>query len=139
MIGPRLLNEINSVYSYRDLLETELSRETENGRLTRLLIKLNLVNERPEYETDEAWSESGQFYPLKLFRNFIFHQMDEAGNPILDMGYVLQCLNKVDTGVDEKIALTSPDNNCCFIVSFLEIKQQADQAFQRLRKQDMSK
>ncbi|KAI8848988.1 hypothetical protein BC829DRAFT_393090 [Chytridium lagenaria] len=126
MIGPRLVNEINSIFSYRDLLETELSRETENGRLVRLLSKMNLSGERPEYDADDAWSELGQFYPLKLFRNYVFHQVDDMGNPVLDLGYILQCLNK-------------PDNNNCIIATFQEIKQLTELAFQRLKKHDSIK
>ena len=38
--------------SYNDLLESELSKEVENGRLFRVVCKLGFINERPEY----AWS-----------------------------------------------------------------------------------
>lgn len=36
-------------FSYADTLESELSRELENGRLVRLLAKMGFINERPEY------------------------------------------------------------------------------------------
>ena len=48
MIGPRILHEINSSQSYADVLESELRRELENGRLVRLLSKMGFINERPE-------------------------------------------------------------------------------------------
>ncbi len=35
--------------SQGDILEAELSKELENGRLFRLLAKLGFINERPEY------------------------------------------------------------------------------------------
>lgn len=34
--------------SYNDELESELSRELENGRLVRLMAKMGFINERPE-------------------------------------------------------------------------------------------
>ncbi|KAJ3102942.1 PAB-dependent poly(A)-specific ribonuclease subunit 3 [Phlyctochytrium planicorne] len=95
MVGPRIANDVNSALSYRDFLEAELHRETETGRLVRILLKLGFLNERPEFDTDEAWSEVGRFYPLRLFRNYLFHQFDDLGNPLMDLGYTLQCLNKV--------------------------------------------
>lgn len=34
-------------------------------------------------------------YVLKLFRDYVFHSVDEMGNPVLDMTHVLLALNKV--------------------------------------------
>lgn len=45
--------------SYADSLETGLEAEVENGRVARLLIKLGFINERPEFEQDTRWSETG--------------------------------------------------------------------------------
>lgn len=42
---------------------------------------------------------------LKLFRDYVFHQVTEDGRPWLDMAHVVQCLNKLDTGVPEKVRL----------------------------------
>ena len=44
---------------------------------------------------DPAWSETGDRYMLKLFRDYLFHQVDENAAPWLDMAHVVQCLNKV--------------------------------------------
>lgn len=44
----RVLDELNAAFSQADLLEAELSRELENGRLVRLLTKFGFINERPE-------------------------------------------------------------------------------------------
>lgn len=44
---------------------------------------------------DPAWSETGDRYLLKLFRDYLFHQVDEEGNPVLDLGHVVESLNKV--------------------------------------------
>ena len=44
---------------------------------------------------DPSWSETGDRYMLKLFRDYMFHQVDENGVPWLDMAHIVQCLNKV--------------------------------------------
>ncbi|KAJ3325297.1 PAB-dependent poly(A)-specific ribonuclease subunit 3 [Blyttiomyces sp. JEL0837] len=129
MIGPRILHEINSAHHYNDLLESELTRETENGRIVRLLCKLGFINERPEFDMDPSWSETGDRYLLKLFRDYVFHQVDEMGNPVVDISHVIQCLNKLDVGVDEKIMLTSRDNQSCLVVTYKELKHCCETSF----------
>ena len=47
------------------------------------------------FNMDPQWSETGDCYMLKLFRDYMFHQVDEAGQPWIDIAHVLQCLNKV--------------------------------------------
>ena len=69
--------------------------ELENGRLVRLLCKFGFINERPEFARDPRWSETGDRYIIKLFRDYVFHQVDEHGNPVVNLGHVLTCLNKV--------------------------------------------
>lgn len=44
---------------------------------------------------DPSWSETGDRYMLKLFRDYVFHQVDENGLPWMDMAHIVQCLNKV--------------------------------------------
>jgi PAB-dependent poly(A)-specific ribonuclease subunit 3 len=75
-----------------DTLHSELSREVENGRLARLLIKMGTINERPEYEGDRNWSENGERYMLKLFRDYVFHQVDAQGAPVIDLGHIIKCV-----------------------------------------------
>jgi hypothetical protein len=41
------------------------------------------------------WSETGDRYMLKLFRDYIFHQMTANGQPWIDLSHIIQCLNKV--------------------------------------------
>ncbi|KAG0365280.1 PAB-dependent poly(A)-specific ribonuclease subunit 3 [Gamsiella multidivaricata] len=134
MLGSRVLQEINDVQNANDVLESDLSRELENGRLTRLLMKFGFINERPEFDMDPAWSETGDRYIIKLFRDYVFHQVDEAGLPVLDVAHVLACLNKLDAGVDEKIVLMSRDELSCLIVSYREIKACIESAFRDLSK-----
>lgn len=52
---------------------------------------------------DPTWAETGDRYMLKLFRDYVFHQVTEDGRPWLDMSHVVQCLNKLDAGAPEKV------------------------------------
>lgn len=47
-IYPFLRIDLHMQPRYNDSFENELSRELENGRLVRLLIKMGFINERPE-------------------------------------------------------------------------------------------
>lgn len=47
------------------------------------------------FARDPRWSETGDRYIVKLFRDYVFHQVDEAGNPVVNISHVLTCLNKV--------------------------------------------
>ncbi|KAL9113490.1 MAG: hypothetical protein Q9187_007623 [Circinaria calcarea] len=117
-----------------DQLNSELNRELENSRIVRLMTKLNFITERPDYSLDRQWSETGERFPIKLFRDYLFHQVDAQGNPVLDLGHVLGCLNKLDAGVEEKIVLTSRDDQICIIVTFKEMKRAIESAWQDLLK-----
>ena len=133
-ISTQLMSTFDSALHLDDQLNLELGRELENGRLVRLMTKLNLINERPEYEHDQQWSENGERYFLKLFRDYVFHQVDAQGEPVVDLGHVISCLNKLDAGTDEMIALVSRDEQNCFIVSYKELKKAIESSFQALLK-----
>jgi len=107
--------------SYNDHLEGYLSRELENARLVRLLIKMGFINERPEFDHNPQWHESGDRFLLKLFRDYVFHQVNDAGQPVVDLAHVLSCLNKLDAGTEERIMLVSRDEQACFIVTYKEV------------------
>lgn len=48
MIGARFYTQLDALQSQCDLQEDELAKEMENGRLYRILVKINCINERPE-------------------------------------------------------------------------------------------
>lgn len=60
---------------------------------------------------DGTWSETGDRYMLKLFRDYVFHQVTEDGRPWVDMAHVVQCLNKLDAGAPEKVNCPLNYNN----------------------------
>ncbi|KAG8409435.1 PAB-dependent poly(A)-specific ribonuclease subunit 3 [Metarhizium acridum] len=133
-IAGHIVTTLDQSQHQSDYLNSELYRELENGRIARLLLKLGCINERQELEGDRAWSENGERYMLKLFRDYVFHQVDGSGNPVLDMGHMLRCLNRLDAGTDESICLTSRDEQTSFIVSYRELKKQLGNAFGELQK-----
>ncbi|KAL3483206.1 hypothetical protein BJX62DRAFT_220682 [Aspergillus germanicus] len=133
-ISSQLMSTFDSALRMDDHLTSDLGRELENGRLVRLLTKLNLINERPEHEHDRQWSENGERFFLKIFRDYVFHQVDASGDPVVDLGHVLTCLNKLDAGTDERITLVSRDEQTCFIVSYKELKKGLESSFQSLMK-----
>eukprot|EP01134_Creolimax_fragrantissima_P008087 CFRG8087T1 len=133
MIGARFYTELENEQTYTDILETELSRELENGRLFRLISKLGFVNERPEYNMDPSWAETGDRYLLKLFRDYVFHQVTETGEPSVSLAHVVQCLNKLDAGSSERVCLMSRDEQSILVVSYKDLKRCAQAAFDDLR------
>ncbi len=133
-ISSHIITAFDSTLHLNDQLNTELNRELENSRVLRLLIKLNFINERPEHEHDRQWSENGERYFLKLFRDYLFHQVDAQGHPVTDLAHVLTCLNKLDAGIEEKVTLVSRDEQSCFVVSYRELKRGIESAFQELTK-----
>ncbi|EIW56636.1 uncharacterized protein TRAVEDRAFT_21734 [Trametes versicolor FP-101664 SS1] len=132
MIGSRLLTELDETQNAVDRLEGELMTELENARLVRLLCKFGFINERPEHNHETRWSETGDRYIVKLFRDYVFHQVDEVGRPVVDMTHVLACLNKLDAGTDERIMLVSRDEQSCLVVSYREVKACIESAFTEL-------
>lgn len=123
MIGARFYVQLNLSYDCYDTIQAELEREALNGKLFRLLVKLSMINDRPELRLDPTWSETGDRYMLKLFREYLFHQVTEDGTPWLDTGHVVSTLIKLDSGSPEKICLISRDEQHVLVVSFAELKK----------------
>ncbi|XP_075163488.1 poly(A) specific ribonuclease subunit PAN3 isoform X4 [Haematobia irritans] len=132
MIGARFYTQLDALQAQCDMQEDELSKEMENGRLYRILVKLNCINERPEFNLDCTWSEIGDRYMLKLFRDYLFHSVTEEGRPWLDHAHIVQCLNKLDAGSLEKVQLMSRDEQSVLIVTYAELKNCLEKAFSEL-------
>lgn len=129
MITSDIMEVFDASLKADDALQASLNRELENSRVVRLMTKLNCLNERPEYEHDRSWSSQGTRTVLPLFRDYVFHQVDAQGNPVVDMGHILACLNKLDVGVEEKITLTTRDDQSALVVSYKELKQAVESAW----------
>ena len=145
-IADKVVAAFDSTLHLEDDLTTNMMRELENGRIVRLLTKLNVILERPEASTSSSatsstpqpsstsWSETGERYYLKLFRDYVFHQVDADGRPVLDLGHIVACLNKLDAGVDEKVQLVSRDEQNVFVVTYREVKRGFESAWGELSK-----
>lgn len=129
MIGARFYNQLDATYMLTDSIETELTKEIESSRLFRILTKICIVVDRAELNGDYSWSEYGDCYMLKLFRDYVFHQTMDDGRPWLDMAHVISNLNKLDAGVADRICLMSRDEQNVLVVSYSELKRCLDQAF----------
>uniref|UniRef100_A0A1I8PZ25 PAN2-PAN3 deadenylation complex subunit PAN3 n=1 Tax=Stomoxys calcitrans TaxID=35570 RepID=A0A1I8PZ25_STOCA len=132
MIGARFYTQLDALQAQCDMQEDELAKEMENGRLYRILVKLNCINERPEFNLDCTWSEIGDRYMLKLFRDYLFHSVTEEGRPWLDHAHIVQCLNKLDAGSLERVQLMSRDEQSVLIVTYAELKNCLEKAFSEL-------
>ncbi|CAN9471035.1 unnamed protein product [Alternaria alternata] len=128
-IADQFASVFDSELHAQDTLTVNLGKELESSRLVRLLVKLNMINERPELDASQ---KTGERYYLKLFRDYVFHQVDANGHPVTDLAHVLDCLNKLDAGTDEKIPLVSRDEQNVLIVSYREVKRALESAFQDL-------
>uniref|UniRef100_A0A8D0A3V6 PAN2-PAN3 deadenylation complex subunit PAN3 n=1 Tax=Sander lucioperca TaxID=283035 RepID=A0A8D0A3V6_SANLU len=133
MIGARFYTQLDASQMRNDVIEEDLAKEVQNGRLFRLLAKLGTINERPEFQKDPTWSETGDRYLLKLFRDHLFHQVTEAGTPWIDLSHIVSCLNKLDAGVPEKISLVSRDEKSVLVVTYSDLKRCFDSTFQELQ------
>jgi len=131
-VAMRAFDELDSAHESIDGQCTALMGIYESGRALRLLLKLAFVNERPEFGIDKNWSESGDCYILKLFRDFVFHQADGAGRPVMDLGHVVSSLNKLDAADEEKIVLASRDGRNILVVSFADVAWCLEKAYQEL-------
>ncbi|XP_036338330.1 PAN2-PAN3 deadenylation complex subunit PAN3 isoform X3 [Rhagoletis pomonella] len=132
MIGARFYTQMDALQSLCDMQEDELAKEMENGRLYRILVKLNCINERPDFNMDCTWSETGDRYMLKLFRDYLFHSVTEDGRPWLDHAHIVLCLNKLDAGALERVQLMSRDEQSVLIVTYAELKNCLENAFSEL-------
>ena len=132
MIGARFYTQLDAALLRSDVLENELAKELENGRLFKLLVKLATINERPELNMEPSWAETGDRYMLKLFRDYVFHQVAADGRPWLDMAHVVSCLNKLDSGSQDKICLMSRDEQSVLVVSYAELRQCLEASFGEL-------
>ncbi|XP_071949670.1 PAN2-PAN3 deadenylation complex subunit pan3-like [Antedon mediterranea] len=132
MIGARFYTQLDAAYMRSDSVEEELAKEVQNGRLFRLITKLGVINERPEFNGDPSWSETGDRYLLKLFRDYLFHQVNETGAPWIDMAHIVQCLNKLDAGVPEKVCLMARDEQNVLVVSYKDLKHCFENTFEEV-------
>ncbi|KAK0723711.1 kinase-like domain-containing protein [Apiosordaria backusii] len=134
MIAPQLVQQVSNTFRENDEQQYWLAREIENGRIARNIMKLSAILERGDLGSQSNWSETGDRYHLKLFRDYVFHRVDASGKPDLTPGHMLSCMSKLDAGVEEQIMLTSRDNETIFIITYRELRAMFERAFNELVK-----
>ena len=132
LISSSTIEAFDNSLRLNDHLYFHLNREIDNSRIVRIMMKLNCLNERPEYEHDRTYSTQGPRAVLGLFRDYVFHQVNAQANPVVDMGHILACLNKLDAGIEERIALTARDEQSVIVVSYKELKGALENTWQEL-------
>lgn len=65
---------------------------------------------------------------IKLFYDYLFNQQDY----FLNFAHIVESLNKLDCGAQDKILLMSRDEQNLVVVSFKELKQTIINAFNDL-------
>lgn len=128
LITPHVFRTADRAFQEDDHLEAVLALELENGRLFRLLAKLEYALQYPE-----DFSPLSTRYALVLFMEYVFHQQTEKGTPSLNMAHALAVLNKLDAGVEERVLLTSRDKKTRIVLSYAELKQMFSAAFEAKR------
>lgn len=129
-LSKKLMMMLNHLQDSQDYTENQLSSELENGRLFRLITKLNFIIDNPNLN----WKENDRIYVIKLFHDYIFHQNDEFNTPIIDLSRVLTKLNKLDCGIDERFMLITRDEKLSILISYKELRDLIDAVFRELTK-----
>lgn len=132
-IGARFFTEIEGRLRRADAVEADLTRELHNGRLLRLAYKLVFVADRSA-SLDPRLAATGDRYLLTLFKDYVFHLENEAGNPVADLSHVVQTLNKLELCSGERVLLVSPDQKSIITVTYADLNTCLEKAFRELSK-----
>ncbi|PWV18658.1 hypothetical protein C3747_12g48 [Trypanosoma cruzi] len=132
-LGERMSMEVAHQEGHADYLVTQCAKEIHNGRLMRLMVKLNFVleslNDVPEHST-----EAHNRYALRLFSQYVFNQVDENHRIRLDWGHVFHSLNKLDCGSEELVQLIgNDDGNTILVISYHDLRASLESAFEQLQ------
>jgi len=130
----RMMTRMSQMQAYADGLLAELSKECENGRLLRLLVKLAHVTDRPTLLADQQWGEHSDRHLLRLYRDSLFHQSDDTGAAVIDFAQTANALNKLDVGHDGKTLLMSPgrQDGVILLVGLRDVRDVLERSFGEL-------
>ena len=103
----RMMRRVSQTQWHVDALTSELNKECENGRLLRLLVKLNTVADRESLGENIDWGASADRRLLRLFRDSVFHAVNDDGSAVVDFASIVHSLNKLDYGHEGKTILSS--------------------------------
>ncbi|WBW73097.1 PAN complex protein phosphotransferase subunit Pan3 [Schizosaccharomyces osmophilus] len=144
---PYIITNYENSALMQDVYQSRLAEQIENDRLLRVLLKFEFLDDRPEFLEDPDWFPCGRFWIIRLFRKYMFRVKQYSrgdGHPIksqlldasklpernIDLSHLLQCLNKLDAGIEEKLLLEDSCNR--IIVSYKDVKTAINTAFMEL-------
>lgn len=136
-LGERMSMEVGHQEGHADYLLSQCTKEMHNGRMMRLMMKLNFVleslNDLQEYTSEP------QRYALRLFNQFIFNQVDDQNRLHVDWGHAYHCLNKLDCGSEESIQLIgNNDSSTVLVISYADLRLILDSLFEQLQQMAQS-
>lgn len=135
-LGLHLMKELTNLHDCYNTLENETLKEIENGRLFRLLVKLNFIIQKNENDSHPyRWTEEGDLYVLRLFFDHLFQFQIRDGISQINWVHVLENLNKLDSGVEHCINLASKDNLNILMVSYRELRECFQNVYNELTSQ----
>jgi PAB-dependent poly(A)-specific ribonuclease subunit 3 len=85
-----------------------------------LLIKFNFIENNIEIN-DRNNDVVDDHLLIKLFKDYLFHQLKENDQVIVDFGHVVDSLNKLDYSSFDQILLISRDTENLLVVSFNDL------------------
>jgi PAB-dependent poly(A)-specific ribonuclease subunit 3 len=115
-IGPRMAAELGNQMGSAEYVRKEALKEVHNGRLMKLLIRLNMV-----YAYLQNAQDYDPYYTVRLFFQHLFAPIDDHNRPRRDWGLIYHGLNKFDTRSDDLLQLISPDTGTILVVSYADI------------------
>ena len=71
-------------------------------------------------------------HPSILCISTVFHQAEGSGAPVMDLGHVITCLNKLDAAEEERIVLSSRDGKTLMVVSYADVARALESAYGEL-------
>ncbi|KEG11664.1 Pab1p-dependent poly(A) ribonuclease subunit [Trypanosoma grayi] len=132
-LGERMSMEVAHQEGHADYLISQCAKEAHNGRLMRLMVKLNFVLESL-HEVPDHSAEAHNRYALRLFSQYVFNQVDEQHRTRLDWGHVFHSLNKLDCGSEELVQLIgNDDGNTILVISYHDLRVTLESAFEQLQ------
>eukprot|EP01107_Rhizomastix_libera_P014689 TRINITY_DN4844_c0_g1_i1.p1 TRINITY_DN4844_c0_g1~~TRINITY_DN4844_c0_g1_i1.p1 ORF type:complete len:682 (+),score=162.38 TRINITY_DN4844_c0_g1_i1:33-2078(+) len=123
LVSPHAFKEIDTAHWWADNLEFEATREMDNGRFLRLLIKICSSLCYSGALTESSKEPASDSYIFKAFFEHMFGRLDENGNHIIDLAHILDNLNKIDIGSPEKIAMLNQDESTALVSSYALLKR----------------
>jgi PAB-dependent poly(A)-specific ribonuclease subunit 3 len=120
-LGERMAMEVGHQLGTVDFLMQECAKEVHNGRMMKLLMKLNFA-----FAAD--MTPDPELIALRLLFQYLFHQVDENNAPRTDWGHVFFALNKLDTRSPDCVQLMSENDGTLLVISFADLRHLLDRA-----------